>query len=308
MYSLLALAPLAVMLFGVTFQYDWFPGWLQARFPGILWPYQWAMTSPKKSDKTTESGGSLRVRTTSDMSNESTESDLDSEPGLLTQQAEPNLMINVVTIVTSLMHNLYILSTFGLCSPYLAIIIVVCNSSLITMWKVMLGRFVTCRVVKGAEYERKQQNKRSSSISRISFQDDNIHQLMEKNMSSEDASLIAVSQQLNDAKGIFAICIWPILLCSSFFFVFVSLDIAGDQVSWTGGLWIPAILVVIPLLSMWIGMKLMMRKRASAISEVADSTSTIPRESDFNAVELNTVTNVLHNGAQQQQERFLEKE
>jgi hypothetical protein len=129
-------------------------------------------------------------------------------------------------------------------------------------------------------------------ISRTSFAELNIHELMEKKTSRYDVALLAMSEQLNDAKGIFAICIWPILLSSSFFFIFVSLDIAGDQVSWTGGLWIPGTLVVGPLVVMWLGMKMLMHKRA-----LAASGSSNVRDTTINAVELNTVQNVLHSQA-----------
>ena len=297
MYALLALAPLFVMLFGLVCHYEWFPDWVQARFPGILWPYQWAMRDSNRERIGSASEtpkGSLRVRTMSDMSSESGDSDSESDAGILMQQPEPRLMINVVPIVTSLMHNLYILSTFGLCSPYLAIMIVICNSSHVTMWKVMLGRFVACRVIKGAEIESARSNRRGRDrlISRTSFAEFNIHELMEKKTSRYDVALLAMSEQLNDAKGIFAICIWPILLSSSFFFIFVSLDIAGDQVSWTGGLWIPGTLVVGPLVVMWLGMKMLMHKRA-----LAASGSSNVRDTTVNAVELNTVQNVLHSQA-----------
>jgi hypothetical protein len=291
MYALLALMPLGVLLFGFCFKYYWFPGWLQARFPGILWPFHWSMGEGReRSMSDSPGGGALRVRTSSDMS---TESDLESDPGLLLQRAEPKLMINVIPIVTNLMHNLYILSTFGLCSPYLAMMVAICASSHIVMWKVMLGRFVTCRVVKVAEIERNRNNskQRERTISHVEFLDSNIHKLMEENTSTRDEALIAVSEQLNDAKGIFAICIWPILLSSSFFFIFVSLDIAGDRVSWTGGLWIPAVFCVIPLLLVWTGMKVVMHKRSRATSGPSGGSA---NGIEHNEVELNTVENVLH--------------
>jgi hypothetical protein len=306
MYALLAMAPLAVMLFGVSCRYYWIPEWLRERFSGILWPCHWAMGETIESRRWrvsswVENQDAARVRTTSDMSTDSdSERDSDSS-GQQLQQAEPKLMLNILPIVTQLMHNLYILSTFGLCSPYLAVMIVICNSSHIIMWKVMLGRFMTCRIEKGTEIERKQKNAYNTerAISQDAFFESNVHELMKKNKKSMgDVALIALSAQLTEAKGIFAICIWPILLSSSFFFIFVSLDIAGDRVSWAGGLWIPATLCVVPLAVVWVGMKLLMRKRASALSEMmGDPSFSAPRQSESHSIELNTVANVLHDQA-----------
>ena len=314
MYSLLAMVPLALMLFGVTFRYHWIPDWLQPRVAGILWPYHWSMRgvtehNDKENGTVDAHEARVRVRTFSDMSTDSSVSEgegdsiNDSAPSLQ-QIAEPQLMVNVIPIITQLMHNIFILSTFGLCSPFLAIVIVCYNSSHIVMWKVLLGRFVACRIIKAAELKSKKTNAkcRESAISHDEFMDFNIHQLMTMNTAStHDTALIALSEQLNNAKGIFAICIWPILLCSSFFFIFVSLDIAGDRVSWTGGLWIPAILCVVPLLLVWVAMKVLMEKRARAVEElgggVKRGSSGSPRVSKSRDIELTSVVNVLHEKA-----------
>lgn len=303
MYALLSIVPLSLLLFGVSFRYYWIPEWLQSRLAGIMWPYRWSMR-----ESTAELGesidGSKRVRTFSDMSTDSSISDEESESteagSSLQQAAEPHLMINIVPIITQLMHNLFILSTFGLCSPFLAIVVVCCNSSNIIMWKILLGRFVTCRVIKSAEIAKKRRNAkcRERAISQEEFLDLTIHELMKKNTSStHDAALIALSEQLNNAKGIFAVCIWPILLSSGFFFIFVSLDIAGDRVSWTGGLWIPAVLCVLPLMVVWIGMKILMKKRAASSRGTEGSESSgagTPEGNESNALELTSVINVLH--------------
>lgn len=295
MYALLAVAPLVVMLFGLSSDYSWFPAWIQARFPGILWPLHWSMEGSSGLSDSSQSvvcalHAAQRVRTTSDMSSSSevsVESDV-SDPRVLKQSAEPKLVINVVSIVTNLMHNIYILSTFGLCSPYLAVVIVICNTSHIVLWKILLGRFVICRVVKSSEDERKRSasKSRDRAVSHDTFLDFNVHELMEQNTSTHDAALITLSDALYEARGVFAICIWPILVCSSVFFMFVSADIAGDRLSWRGGQLVPVFLCAAPLLFMWGWMKTVMKSRAGS-----------GKKSESSGVELSTVENVMHASA-----------
>ena len=289
MYTLLALAPFASIMFISACKYEWIPTLIQVRMPGIMWPLHWSMKGSDEFNTTPDGTGSMRLRTMSDMSDVSSDEGSDAASVVSGQQPEPKLMINIAPIVALLMHNLYIMSTFGLCSPYLAIMVVFCVCSHIIMWKVVLGRFVICRLHLEAEVMRKRSGSIPPKINRNDIYSSKINLLLEEERAN-DAALRALGHQLSEARGIFAICIWPILLCSSFFFIFVSADMAGDRVGWTNGLWIPALFCVLPLSVCWIGMKLLMRKRSTSGGE--RKRPSVP--DDLNTVELANVKNILH--------------
>ena len=125
-------------------------------------------------------------------------------------------LLNIKTVTSLFANAAVILLTFGLCSPYLALAIIAATVLTCFVWLLFIGRFMHYRIYGIPEFE--------------------------------DNALITFDKQVSDAISLMKVCVWPIVNSSCFFFAFLCWDMAGDEVGFTGALFIPCIAVCMPIL------------------------------------------------------------
>ena len=129
-----------------------------------------------------------------------------------------------------ILNHLAVFVTFGISSPYLALILIFSVCLKLYMWRVMIGRFVFVR---------------SSSSSNVSGKG-GLGGCEEGK--SDDDSLTTLSVACLPVLDTLEDCMRPIVLSSAVFFAFVCWDMAGDEANWFDSIWAPVIVLMIPLL------------------------------------------------------------
>jgi hypothetical protein len=183
-YSIQVAAPF-IFLFTLSFlKYQSFPKVLRKMIPGVLFPDNWSKDSTKNGFR-------------SDM----------------LQIAASKRLYNIKTVTSTMIHNVIVLLTFGLCSPVLACLIGAATYLIAATWRVLIARFVHCRLSK--------------------FSSQSSHQL--------DNAMLSMARLSREGNGLIRLCLWPYVFVSAFFFLCLSWDMAGDRVGWRGGIWAPLV-------------------------------------------------------------------
>jgi hypothetical protein len=141
------------------------------------------------------------------------------------------LLIDPSRIISTLMNNLILLLSFGLCCPVLGSSVTGCICVNLVSWKMITGRFVkTHRCCLSIPPRREDQ-----------------------------LLLILLEQQLEGVSSYLQLCKWPVILTSTLFTTLISWDMAGDKVGWMKALWVPIVGAVI-LMTIWFWDHLLTRK------------------------------------------------
>jgi hypothetical protein len=146
-----------------------------------------------------------------------------------------------------------ILFTFGLCSPFLTIIISMAMILKMNMWLVFMGRFVNSFHFEGTD-ERDSVRYRSESCDINMMDDMKISQHKKQIIVTKDnihPALLALSSVCIPLEEVFRMSVWPITWSSSAFFAFLCWDFSADKVGWQQAIWIPCCALCFPML-MWI--------------------------------------------------------
>ena len=135
------------------------------------------------------------------------------------------LLLKTDRIVTNdILNPLLVLCTFGICSPFLSLVILVTVSLKCRLWIMLLGRFLYARLV--------------PSISNNST-------------GGEDAAVVMLSEACIPVVNVVARCLWPIIWSSSLFFAILCWDVLGDEIGWRKAIWAPLFVISLPVV-LWI--------------------------------------------------------
>jgi hypothetical protein len=217
MHSFQVLLPIFLVCVFTSNRYTSFPKSLRRVLNGLFWPEHWN-----------------RGESTNDSCSDST--------GMYGTSAEPFLLLKANRIISSdILNHLLVFCTFGICSPFLAIIMVVSVSLKHLMWVVLIGRFVHYRVT-GAD---------STSGGTDSVGNGSACDTIVKERAGGDQALVALGAACLPVLDIVSGCVWPVVWSSSLFFSFLCWDILGDEVGWKEALWAPAMMLVM-CACMWV--------------------------------------------------------
>jgi hypothetical protein len=216
-YSFQVLLPIVLVCVFTSSEYSHFPKPLHKVLSGVFWPEHWRRESCPVSAAGAAAGESE------------------------SPYAEPIKMLKANRIISSdILNHLLILCTFGICSPFLALIMVVSVSLKHRMWVVLLGRFVHTRVTAAAAAAVAASGATSSQ------------QL------GEDCAMVALSAACVPLLDIVARCVWPVIWSSCVFFAFLSWDMLGDEVGWREAMWAPLVVMGLPVF-LWMCLNIMRR-------------------------------------------------
>jgi Leucine-rich repeat (LRR) protein len=198
--------------------YEMIPMRWRSSFDGVLWPHAWRETDiTRLSERNLFVGlqegpeGDVGVGGEGERNLSSPTQDLSSE-----ELPSPDRLLNVQTIVATLMHQITVLLTFGLCCPALALAVTCSICVSVLQWRYLVGRFVSSRL-----------------ISRTSVR------MVMSSPRVVDGVLITLELSVGNALDYFRATLWPVLWTSCLFFVFVCWDMAGDRVGWRAAIWAP---------------------------------------------------------------------
>jgi hypothetical protein len=142
----------------------------------------------------------------------------------------PRDILKVTEIISfDILNHLAVFVTFGISSPYLALILIVSVCLKLYMWRVMIGRFA---------YIRSTPVCKSSELNRH-WEVDGVNG--DGGLSTLNMACLPILDILEDS-------LWPIVVSSSMFFACICWDMAGDKVDWVGSIWAPAIVLMVPFL------------------------------------------------------------
>ena len=180
---------------------------------GILWPFFWSHWSSSVDDN-------------------------------YTNIATPKLLLNTVKIATNdIVCYGAVQLTFGLTSPVLTIAVMISFCLKMSLWMMMLGRFLYHRInISVAGDDVSAEPRRSAIRETITcISDERNSQL------NQDHALVALGETYLDISAIFVSCFWPIVCSSSCFIAALSWDMAADKAANTwSALWAPLVALGMP--------------------------------------------------------------
>jgi Leucine-rich repeat (LRR) protein len=185
---------------------------------GVLWPEFWSTAS--KSNAVSLSGDHV---------------------------AAAELLLNPIKIATNdiVLHCLVQL-TFGLTSPVLTIAVMVSFCLKLSMWMMLIGRFLFYRInavnsaPKDIEVAAERCTKPKSTVDNIA----GARKLKIRN----DHALVALGQAQLSIRSVYVSCFWPIAVSSSFFIAVLVWDMAADRVDDArSALWAPLSALGMPI-------------------------------------------------------------
>ena len=181
-----------------------FPKALRPMLNGVFWPDHW-------------SGGSNR-NSNSDIMHE--------------EHADPMMLLKAHRIVGSdILNHLLVFCTFGICSPFLALIMLVSVGMKHHMWMVLIGRFVFCRVYRCTK----------EGLAGVKY-NGGCSDSLKGHIGGDDA-VLALSTACLPIMDIVCSCVWPVVWSSGLFFSFLCWDVLGDEVGWKQALWAPVMIL-----------------------------------------------------------------
>lgn len=147
----------------------------------------------------------------------------------VSSRVEPRGILKATEIVSfDILNHLAVFLTFGISSPYLALILIISVCLKLYMWRVVIGRFTYVR------------SPPSIDCGQIAVDDGMCGSEGDSGLSTLSVACLPILDMLEDN-------IWPIVVSSSMFFAVICWDMAGDKVDWIGSLWAPVIVLLIPL-------------------------------------------------------------
>ena len=204
-YALQLLVSLLLVVVLTFVDYSRVPAWLQKGLHGVFWPgHEW-----------------------------------------VSSRVVPRDVLKATEIISfDILGHLAVFVTFGISSPYLALILIFSVCLKLYMWRVIIGRFVYIR----------------SSPSR------DLACSMGGQQESGDVGLSMLNLACLPILDMLERGMWAILLSSAVFFGFICWDMAGDKVDWKGSIWAPLTVLSIPLL-LWCCVVLFRYHRVDASSD-----------------------------------------
>lgn len=220
LYAIQVLLPLLYLLLFTGMKYPAFlPEAVLKSVNGVFWPDYWQRTTPLRA----------------------AHSDRDEASGVL--GSDPLRLLKANRIISAdILNHLLLLFTFGMCSPFLALSIVLAATLKQRMWILLLGRFVHARTVAAAPnlvIDGVAGNK--SSLKDIEAEEGNI----------SDPALLLLASACVPVREKVTHCVWPIIWTSALFFSFLSWDILGDAVGWKQAVWAPVLTLSVPA-GLWV--------------------------------------------------------
>lgn len=163
--------------------------------------------------------------------------------------ATPELLLNSLKIATNdIVCSGAIQLTFGLTSPVLTMAVMISFYLKLSMWMMMVGRFLYHRINISVESDDESGvPRRSTIVESTTFISE------ERNIQlNQDNALVALGDTYLDIPAIFVSCFWPIVYSSSCFIAALSWDMAADKEAESRrALWAPVTALSMPLF-LWI--------------------------------------------------------
>lgn len=265
MYSFQLLIPFIYMMLLSLMEYETIPSPIRPMVPAIIWPKYILKNYLRKPSSVEDTEDETRQL--------STASEFDSFLAKL--KANPSMLYNTKTVVTfDILHNISVLFTFGLCSPFLTIIISLAMILKTNMWLILLGRFLNLFKFEGS-------GRKVSDIAEDEV-DEKISAHKEKipvSVTDIHPALIALKEVCIPLEDVFRHSVWPIVWSSALFFSFLCWDLSADKAGWKEAIWIPCVAISFPVL-MWIGTKFVLHDKLKS----RHSKSTCSDESDLHSL------------------------
>jgi Leucine-rich repeat (LRR) protein len=217
-YALLLLfPPISLYLLSRYVTYESLPLWLKPFVPAIIWPL--------------ESEEAIRDSVCSRESVEGCSSSVVLDP----VEVSP-MLFKRDNIAVSLMLHVALLLTFGLCSPILGFAIMTVTCLSMTIWRILIARFVSLRA---------QQAKALFSLPSVSsgYKEDSPPTAPRRGSRpmKEDDVINVLSAVVGDTAACFQSMLRSVLWTSCLFFAFLCWDVAADTVGWVQSCWIPLV-------------------------------------------------------------------
>jgi hypothetical protein len=195
MHSFQVMLPIFLVCLFSSCQYTTLPKFLYPVLNGVFWPHHWSR-KPHSSVSA----------------------------GIVFELAVPHHLLKANRIISSdILNHLLVFCTFGMCSPFLALIMVASVSLKHHMWVMLIGRFVHSRVAGSA-----------GADADVSKSNESI---------GDDHALMALSAACVPILDIVSGCVWPVVFSSGLFFSFLCWDVLGDDIGWREALWAPALIL-----------------------------------------------------------------
>ena len=177
---------LATML--TLVRYNSIPHWMRKVLPGVFWPYH----------------------------------DWDHDNNI-----SPRDMLKTTQIISfDILNHLTIFITFGIACPYLALILLVAVTLKLSMWRLIISRFVYERATMEKECVNKNSSEGKNIVLCLSSACEPISDLMEDNLR-------------------------PIISSSALFYAVLCWDVVGDEVGLRYSLWAPVSVLALPAI-VWV--------------------------------------------------------
>ena len=198
-----------VWVFMMT-RYSSFPKYIQPVLNGVFWPHHWSR-KPHSSVSA----------------------------GIVCEMSDPHHLLKANRIISSdILNHLLVFCTFGMCSPFLALIMVVSVSLKHRMWVMLIGRFVHSRVVGSTSAKSDIDTNANAGTGA-----DVVSDSSERIDVGDDNALVALSAACVPILDIVSGCVWPVVFSSGLFFSFLCWDVLGDDIGWKEALWAPALIL-----------------------------------------------------------------
>jgi hypothetical protein len=227
--------------------------------PAIIWP-KYLLKNYEKTRGRRNTQQEEIEETESVSERLSTAGSSDYDAFLVALKLNPSMLFNTKTVITfDVLHNMSILFTFGLCSPFLTLIISMAMILKMNMWLIFMGRFLNYfefddneglgrgRARSNTDRNAIDEGKISNHKGKIEVSKDNMH-----------PALLALSTVCIPIEDVFYKSVWPITWTSAAFFAFLCWDLSADKVGWEQAIWIPCLALSFPVL-LWIVTKLVER-------------------------------------------------
>ena len=120
-------------------------------------------------------------------------------------------------VTTDVLNHLIVLLSFGLCSPLLTLAIGLTVYLKLNMWVLLVGRFASY-----FEYPKQPARLRYAAFHTLS------------------KSYLSLAQVYHQTM-------WPLIWSSAIFFAFVGWDFCADEVGWKNSLWVPFLVISVPI-------------------------------------------------------------
>lgn len=189
-YSLQVISLIIPYVLVQYIDYSTLPPYLQSRLPGLLWPLHWEG---------------------SDRESQTPAHPLEKQEGSseCTNTPTPRALLAPYKLISSTLHNITVLLTFGLCSPLLSLAIACTVFLKIQQWCFLIGRFCWLR-----------------------------GQAFEAEVNTSDRAIEALQLAVKSSEPYFYVGVWPLIYVSCLFFICLCWDMAGDKVGWNHSYWV----------------------------------------------------------------------